>query len=1128
MIKTRPMLLRLLAAVITLMCCNTLSAQITVSADRETIRQVLNRIEESSGYSFFYSDDFLDLNKTVSIRVRNEGIAPTLDKLFRGTNIKYRIEDDDLQIVLTVVQQPAQQKPASRHKVSGTVSDEKGDPIVGATVIEKGTTRGAVTGSDGAFSMDVTEGAALTVSCVGYHPKEVFPGNKSILSITLSENTLIDEVVVVGYGTQSNKLLTTSVSRLKIEDIETGSDLNPVKMLQGRVAGVQVSSASGKPGSTPNVLVRGVGSISGNSSPLYVVDGIPSESMPVLSANDIERMDVLKDASASAIYGSRANSGVIIITTKSGRQGKTRVDLDGHIGVGWIANDITMANASEYMQVMQAAVDNYNVQMGTLQEFFIPETVEDTDWLNLIYRQPAVNASATVSVSGGNDKTTFYTSAGYNKQEGAVRKSNYDQFNVHAKFEHKINKIFNLKLNMRGIYAVYDQVEDSDSSLKVIRTAREEQPWYGPYNADGSYKVNGIELTRHNPMMLINEEDWRVSKKQGVVTAAVDVTPIRGLKYSPSFSLYGILDEETKKITEKHDARRYNASWAALTEQKNVSHRYVVDNILSYDDQWGKFIFSAMAGHSFEKYQYEQFGAKSDNYADGAYPSSNFNVINAGSNIYPGNISYNAYAMDSYFGRLALNFDNRYILNSTVRRDGCSRFSKDKRYGTFPSVSFSWRITEEHFMPETTWLDDLKLRLSWGKTGSMAGIGNYAAMSLVRAGGSSYNGSSGFRISQDAQNLTWEKASQFNVGLDADLFSGRLGFSFDAFYQKTTDLLFNRPVYSTSGYTSVASNIGSLANKGLEFMVDGKVLTRGAFKWDLSANISFVRNELLSLIGGQDMYVLPTGGTNFGGVKHALINGRPISAYYMLRMDGIYQRDEDVPAKLYAKGVRAGDVMYHDYNKDDDISDDDRMYVGKAVPDYYGGITSSMRWKGLELSVFCQFSVGSKIMSAWRGGGGTEGTDHLGVAVSNIQAYRNGELIEVKQFYNVRKDVVDNYWRGEGTSDTTPRPVMNGVHTGYSVDYNTQSSTRYLEDASYFKIKNITLSYSLPDKALQALRISKMRFYVTLDNFFTFTKYSGYDPEFSYQANPSNTNYGVDYGELPTLRNVIFGVNINF
>ncbi len=999
---------------------------------------------------------------------------------------------------------------------SGTVTDHTGAPVMGATVVITGSQRGVVTDLSGSFSIEAAPGNTLRVSLMGLETQDVVLTTQSRLNIVMRQDvTLVDEVVVVGYGAQSSKLVTTSISRLTLDNVEQGSDINPVKMLQGRIAGVFVSSGSGKPGAQPNILVRGVGSISGNSSPLYVVDGIPSETMPVLNPGDIERMDVLKDASAAAIYGSRANSGVVIITTKSGHRGRTRVDLSGHYGLGWINNDIEMANAAQYQQVMQAAVDNYNAQKGTNEKLFVPKVIEDTDWMELIYRQPAVNASATFSVSGGDEKTLFYTSVGYNKQQGAVKTSDYDQFNMQAKLEHRINPIFNLKLNMRGSYSIFGLVEDTDGGLKVIRTAREEPAWYGPYYADGSYRVNGIEITRHNAVMLINEEEWRLSKKQGVVTAAVDITPLDGLKYTPSFSLYGILDEQTKSITEKHAARRYDANWSGLAEQKDVSHRVVVDNILSYDRQWGEFIFTAMAGHSFEKYQYEQFGAKGNNYANNAYPSSSFDVINAGPNIYPGSINYNAYAIESYFGRVALNFDNRYILNSTVRRDGSSRFSRDKRYGTFPSLSFAWRVTEEGFMPESSWLDDLKLRLSWGQTGSMAGIGDWAAMSLVGSNASSYNGAGGIRIQQDAQNLSWEKANQYNVGLDVEMFDGKLGFTVDAFHQKTTGLLYNKPFHSTSGYTSLTQNIGSLSNQGLELSVNGRIFDNGDFRWDMNANISFVRNKLLSLLGGQEILDVGNG--------HSLIVGHSLGAYYMLEMEGIYQRDSDVPGKLYDIGVRAGDVRFRDENNDGNITAADRVYSGSAMPRFYGGLTSNWRWKGFDLSVFCQYSAGGKVMATWRGNG--EGTDHLGANLSSIQVYDEGNLVPAKVFWNVRKEMVDTYWRGEGTSNTTPRPVMNGAH---STAYNTQTSTRYMENGSYFKIKNITLAYSLPQRVNRNLGINGARFYVALDNFITFTKYSGYDPEFSKNASPSHSEYGIDFGELPTLKNVILGLNFNF
>ena len=406
----------------------------------------------------------------------------------------------------------------------------------------------------------------------------------------------------------------------------------------------------------------------------------------------------------------------------------------------------------------------------------------------------------------------------------------------------------------------------------------------------------------------------------------------------------------------------------------------------------------------------------------------------------------------------------------------------------------------------------------------MDGISNWAAMSLVTSGGNSYNGSSGFKIGADAADLIWEKANQVNVGINAELFNGRLTLSVDGYYQKTNGLLYNISTLATTGYTTRTANIGSLENKGLEVMVSGKIFD-GPFKWELATNLSYTKNKLLSLDGVLDMKI-NGGGANTGKVMHALMVGKPVSAFYMLRQDGIYQTDQEVPSKLYAKGVRAGDCKYFDYNNDGDITDDDRMYVGKVTPDIYGGITSTMNWKNFDLSIFCQFAAGGKILSAWKGCGGTEGTEHLGLASSSIKGYKNGTLVDSEQFYNISKYAANHYWRGEGTSNTVPRPTLAGTFTGGFG--NNLVSTRYLEDASYFKFKTITLGYSLPHSLLSKIHVTGARIFVSLDNFFTLTKYSGYDPEFSYESNPTGNSYGADFGEQATLKSFIIGASINF
>lgn len=1113
-IKWKSTLLVLLFALVSM----NLSAQeqkVSVELKKGTLKELFSTIEEQTAYRFSYRNVLLSNKRNVNISANNLEVATVLQKALSSQNLDFNIVSETSIVVFD--KRNVTNSATNKVVIKGKVLDVTREPIIGASVSIKGTTNGVITDIDGNFSLSSQESSnTISISYLGFLTKEVKAQGGANLEVILEEDQLVlDEVIVVGYGSQSKKLLATSIGHMKVDEIDQGADYNAAKMLQGRVAGVNVSSASGKPGSMPNILIRGTSSISGSNSPLYVVDGIPSESMPVLNPNDIEQMDVLKDASSAAIYGSRANSGVVIITTKSGKEGKTKVDYNGRFGIGYIANDIKMANVSQYKRVMQAAIDNYNVQMGTNVDFFVPEVIEETNWLDEIYRKPAYQTSHNVSLSGGSKSTSFYTSLGYTKQEGAVRKSNYDQYSLRTKFTHKINHLFNVRLNLAATQSRTSQVEDSSSSLKVIRTAREEQPWYSPYKEDGNYKVNGEgQIVRHNPVMLVNEEDWDIDKTQAAINMGVDFTPFEGFKYAVTGNVYGIFDQERKKISEKHDARKNNAGWGALAQQKNFSHRFVVDNMFSYDGTWDELRYSVLAGHSFERYRYETLGARSENYAEG-YPSDGFNSLSASNNIYKGTIGYNEYALDSYLARLMLNYKNKYILTGALRRDGSSRFSKDARYGTFPSVSFAWRLLEESFIPKPKVMDELKMRVSWGQTGSQSGIGNYITHSLVTAGGNSYNGNAGFKISQKAQHLKWEKATQVNLGIDADFFNNRLQFTTDLFYNRTTDLLYAMPTLSTSGYTSLVGNIGELDNRGIELTIGGDILT-GDLKWNMSGNISFVNNRLRKLLAGNDMIILPSSGPNYGGQKNALINGKSIGAYYMLEMDGIYQYDSDVPSALYAKGVRAGDVRYMDHNGDGDIDDNDRAYVGKADPSFYGGITSTLNWKNFEFAVFTQFSVGGKIMPAWRGGGGTEGTDHLGVA-------RSGN-----QFYNVSEEMAEGYWRGPGTSNSIPRPLMIGAHTGYSGDYNTQTSTRYLESATFFKFKTITLAYNMPTDIMRKIGFSNMKVYASLDNFFTITPYKGYDPEFSFSSQPSNANYGVDYGELPTLKSVIFGLSVNF
>ena len=1109
---------------------------ISLKLNGATLREAFSAVESRSSYSFFYDAQSIDLNTKVSVNLTDAGIDETVRAILAGTGISYSIKGKQIAII------PPPGRSLTRHEVNGTVVDRNGEPVAGVAVMTGKSGQGCLTDIDGKFTLTVDpDTEKLTFSCLGWADKVIpVPEDSKPIKVVIEEDSIaIEETVVVGYGSQSKRLVSSSIASVKMDQIDKGAEIDPIKALQGRAPGVSIGNASGIPGSSPNVIIRGVNSISGSSSPLYVVDGIPAESYPNINSSDIESIEVLKDASATAIYGSRANSGVIVITTKSGKSGKPVVNVNANYGLSTIARDIEMANTAEYIAVMQEAFDNYNLQKKELKTFTVPENPADFDWTSAVSRRIAQRYSASANVQAGNDWTQAFLSFGAEDQQGYLNKTNFGKYTLRSKVNQKITDWLKANLNISGAYSRYDMVEETDGSLKVLRAAREEQPWYTPWcirtvnakgietreNAlSGDYRTMSTDgLVRHNPVMAINEEDYFTNRYQLQGTFSFDFTPFKGFKFTPSISAYATYDHTKKKLTELNTERGYKDGWHALSEQKNNSLRYVFDAVASYDNKWRDLTYSVMAGFSYENYQADDFGASSDNYANSAYPSSSFNLITSGTQIFSGSIGYNSYALESWFARTAMNWKDRYVLNASFRTDGSSRFPKESRFGFFPAASLAWIVSNEEFFPKETFVDELKARVSAGQTGSMAGIGNWAAMNLVSAG-SAYNGVSGLSFSTPAQGLKWEVSTKYDAGINAEFFGGRLTADFDWFHSVTDDLLYAKPVLATSGYTSLTSNIGSISNDGFELAVAGTPLQRGDFKLHLGANISFNKNRLTRLVDGKDIIQI-TQANLYGGTKHALITGQPVSAWYMLNFEGIYQDDSEVPEKLYAKGVRAGDCKYTDVNGDGDIDyNDDRMYVGKATPDFFGGVDLSFSWKGLELSMFCQYSIGGKIFAAWKGCG-QEGTEHLGLSSGTVT---NDKGESETQYFNVSKYAATHYWReGSGINDM-PRPILSGVHTGWNVDYNILTSTRYLEDASYFKFKTITLSYRLPDKALKAIKAGSAKLFFSVDNALTLTKYDGYDPEVSMSSGPASAGYGVDFGYQPSLRSYLFGVQFQF
>ncbi|OJU52940.1 MAG: hypothetical protein BGN96_10035, partial [Bacteroidales bacterium 45-6] len=957
----------------------------SLSVQKTTLKSLLEQIEKQAGCHFTYMDSELPSNADVSVNAQNQSVEKILDQVLTSRGLTYTRAGKNFAIKrkngpAVPEMQVANATPIT---VRGTVKDENGEPVIGATITPvNGKGVGTVTDLNGQFSMDVPENSVLKVSFIGYLTQEVKALSKKNLNITLKDNAkIIDEVVVIGYSTIAKKKLATAISSIKMDNVDKGASLNAIQSIQGKIPGVQIFTPSGIPGENPNVVIRGVNSFTGSVSPLYVVDGILLDSYPNMNQNDIESIDVLKDASSSAIYGSRGNNGVVIITTKQGKKGKSRIEFNSRFGTGSVAQDIKMANSAEYTDVMTAAVNNYNAQKNANIVFDIPDEIEETDWVSLISNKHSQNIENNVSLTGGDDKTSFFASIGNSIQQGYIRTSKAEQYNFRTNLSHKFSKTLKVNVSLAVNNKRLRKVEQESSSLKVLRTAREEQPWYGPYDQDGNYKVNGTtSIVRHNPVMLINEEKWTSNALTGLGNIGFEFTPIKGLKYSPSVNFYGYLTDGRKKITEKNDARK--SSWKAIAQNRDESYRYTITNTLSYEGTFSDINYSALVGHEFFQRTFENFGAQSDSY--GAFPSSDFDLINAGDNIYADDISYGGYNIESYFGRVSLDYKSKYLFNASLRRDAASKLPKKSRNGYFPAASFGWRVSDEAFFPKNKFVNGLKFRLSWGNTGNLGPIDYYNSYSLVSSKGKGYNGQSGYSLDSDARSIKWEVQNQLNLGVDFEMLKGRIAMEVDLYRKASGNLLYDSPIQTTSGFENIIRNVGSVRNLGLDYSINAKILT-GDLKWNLGGNITFVKNKMVSLYDtAPDIFTVTGSGSNlFGGSVHSFIVGRPVSTFYMLNMLGIYQKDADVPEKLYANGVRAGDIMYEDIDGDGDISTDtDRKDVGKAIPDFYGGINTSLSWKGIDLTINGRYSVGGKIFASWMGSNGVEGTDNPAMAIS--------------------------------------------------------------------------------------------------------------------------------------------------
>lgn len=1076
---------------------NMTAQDINLQLDNVSKQSVLEKIQKDYGYSFSISTSDVDISKKISISFRNAKIEDVLQQVFAGDDVTCRI--DGKIISVTKKENNAHDKPVT---VSGTVVDADGLPIVGVAVIQRGTSKGVSTDGDGKFSFVVPGGKTeIEFSCIGYQTLVYAAGSVPGV-VTLNEDALyLDDVVVVGYGNQRREFVTNAITSFKPDEDNGRTALTPTELLQGRVAGVSVASSSGNLGTSERISIRGSSSLSASNSPLYVVDGIPlnNESgslynlgddlsaMSVLNLTDIESIEILKDAASSAIYGSRATNGVILITTKQGKEGKSDIKVNYSFGMSEFANRnrIQYADSDTWIAVYNEGIDNYNRQNGYtqgdasyVQHIRNPYNgLEDTDWLDVITRL-GMSHSVDLSFAGGTSKTKAYIAANYNYQEGVIKTNDITKVNLKANVSHQVAKWLNVGANMSGNFLKNNRVPGATIGSTIIGRAVEQRPFDRPFKPDGDYYLGGTdELSRHNPVQILSEQRSFVDNYRFLGSLYAEATIIDGLKAKVSFN---------NDTGYTYDYLYYNANHPYKEDNGRVidKNRFMISNLfeafVTYDKTWGDLAFGAMAGHSFQKTSMRTSSIDAQN-----FPSPSYNTVGVAANIVGVSGGLSEYAMESWYGRVNLAYKERYILNATMRADGSSRFAPDCRWGLFPSVSLGWNVSKEPFWPSAQ--TDLKFRLSYGKTGNQDGISNYGWQPLI-SGGANFMEQSGIAVSSKGnENLTWETADQYDFGFDLSFLKGKVNMIFDTYLKNTNNLLYSMPMHATSGQTTMLCNIGSMRNYGVEFTLNTHV-DLGPVHWSSSFNITHNKNELTKLIN-DDIIAL--------GSNHALKVGEEIGSFHLLNFQGIYQYDGEVPQPLFDQGVRAGDMKYEDIDGNGNINDDDLVLVGSPNPDFSGGWNNTFSWNGLSLNVFFTYSYGADIFAAWM-----LGPTRMG----NYQA--------------LLQNTCDNRWSGPGSTNSYPRAIYS-YHA-----YNNKASTYYLKDGSFIKLKSVMLSYALPSKWTDAMKMKSARIFLQGENLALISKFPGWDPEVCNSTDPSL--YGNVAYAVPSPSIYKIGINLTF
>jgi TonB-dependent starch-binding outer membrane protein SusC len=1006
--------------------------------------------------------------------------------------------------------------------VSGQVVTETGEPLPGVNVVEKGLNNGTVTDTEGKYSLLVSDGnATLVFSFIGYANREVAVSGRSVVDVVLTEDIQsLGEVVVIGYGTQKKSDLTGSISSIKGEDLNLMPTQRVDQALQGRAAGVMVLNTDGAPGGNTTIRIRGMNSILGGNNALIVVDGLQGVDLNTINPNDIESIEVLKDASATAIYGSRGANGVVLVTTKAGKTGTPALTYS--INAGWqtLSHKLDLMNAGDYARTVNAmrATDNLNGppnMIFTEAEIAEFDRTGGTDWQDEIYRTAPIQ-NHNLSLSGGTKTLKYFISGGYLDQKGILINSGYKRYTLRANFSVEVNKWLAFGLNWSGVRDNGGAPPYGGKSDNGISSFGDDITLSGPtliapmwpttmpvYDAEGNYSKPPASYgtTRFNPVALARELEVADKRSQNYLNANLDFKLLKGLTLRVA-GMASLSDGKKARYfnARSYDGRPQDGFVGAADQTYSEYERYQNSNILTYDKTISHHHFTVMA---VAEQQYEHNYSSSSQAQKFTVDVTGLNDLGGATEVFLASFA-DTRTLNSYLGRINYAFKEKYLFTASYRADGSSVFGANNKWGYFPSLSVAWRLSEESFLQDLNAFSDLKLRASIGSTGNQ-GISPYQTQSSVTSGynypwkgGSKTN--LGFSLSNpDNPDLRWEVTTQTNLGLDLGMFSGRLTATVDLYKKTTKDLLMYRELPLSSGFASIISNVGSIENKGLEITLGGDPLV-GDFKWNTNFNISFNRNTVLD-IGDNER--IPFDATDGGyGINDGIlfmVKGEPIGQMYGYGYQATWKESERTEAAKY--GQLPGDPHYTDKNTDFRINTDDIMVIGNAIPDFIYGWTNRLSYKNFDLTLLIQ---------------GTQGNDIFNQGMIGLDT--DARLLDRWTPQNQDTDI-------PGFIDATTRDAAS-LESHIEFDYDNRIQ-RYVEDGSYVRLKNIMLGYTVPANKLSGIGVTRIRAYVSATNAFTKTKYSGYDPEVS-SYNTNDGQIGMDLGTYPSAKMLTLGLDLTF